>query len=276
MPSTAVSDWEEMELLVTVKAYPSVSVKYGEAVCVAGVRLDGPVPEWVRLFPVGFRGLPREQQFRKWQRVRLRAQRHSTDRRRESYRPDVDSFRLGEVLPAGGCWPARRPLVERLEGPTMCELYRGRRGGGDGPSLGFVRPREVLDVVVRAADGWTGAQQARLAQVSLLGERQRELVKPAHSFAYRWVCEQQGCRGHTQSIADWELGESYRSWRGTEREVIEDVRRKWLGVLCDPKRETLFFVGDQHQHPGGFMVLGVFYPEYRPDRDQLALDLSLA
>ena len=54
-----MSDWEVMEVLVTVKAYPSVSGTYGEAVCVAGVRLDTPTPHFVRFFPVGYRDLCR-------------------------------------------------------------------------------------------------------------------------------------------------------------------------------------------------------------------------
>jgi hypothetical protein len=44
-----------MELLITVKAYPSVSIRYGEAVCVAGVRLDTSTAVWGCLFPVAFR-----------------------------------------------------------------------------------------------------------------------------------------------------------------------------------------------------------------------------
>jgi hypothetical protein len=60
-------------------------MKYGESVCVAGVRLDTETPQWVRLFPVAFRDLPGHQQFEKYDVVSLRAQRHSTDRRAESY-----------------------------------------------------------------------------------------------------------------------------------------------------------------------------------------------
>jgi len=84
-----MSDWEVMEVLVTVKAYPSVSGTYGEAVCVAGVRLDTPTPHFVRFFPVGYRDLLPEQRFHKYQVIRLRARKHSSDRRMESYRPDV-------------------------------------------------------------------------------------------------------------------------------------------------------------------------------------------
>ncbi len=271
--TTAVSDWEQMELLILVKAYPSVSMRYGEAVCVAGVRLDTLTPQWVRLFPVGFRDLPADQQFGKYDVITLRARRHSTDRRAESFRPNLDSIRVGQHLPAAGAWQARRRWVEPLLGPTMCALHRGRKRGGLGPSLAVVRPGEVLDIVVRVADPWTGGQLATLNQANLLSTK-RELEKPAHSFSYRWRCEDPGCNGHTQSIADWELGQAYRAWGRKGYNIIDAVRNRWLADICAKNRETMFFVGDQHKRPGQFMVLGAFYPEYRPDAGQLTLDLA--
>lgn len=39
----------EERILVTVKTYPTLSQKYGETVCTAGVREDG---SWVRLYSV--------------------------------------------------------------------------------------------------------------------------------------------------------------------------------------------------------------------------------
>lgn len=271
--NTAVSDWEAMELLVTVKAYPSVSMKYGEAVCVAGVRLDTPTPQWVRLFPVAFRDLPTEQQFVKYDVISLRAQKHSTDRRAESWRPDLGSIRVGQHLAAGGHWPARRRWVEPLAGPSMCELFRGRDGGGHGPSLAVVRPRQVLSVGVRDADPWTSGQLSTLHQSSLLSAK-GALEKPAHAFAYRYRCEDPGCKTHTQGIADWELGQAYREWGRRGYDVVEAIRQRWLEDMCAEGRETMFFVGDQHKRPGKFMVLGTFYPESRPDAAQLTLDLA--
>jgi hypothetical protein len=41
-------------ILITVKTYPTLSRKYGETVCTAGIRPDG---SWVRLYPVPFRRL---------------------------------------------------------------------------------------------------------------------------------------------------------------------------------------------------------------------------
>ena len=43
---------EKQRILVTVKTYPTLSRKYGETVCTAGIREDG---TWVRIYPVPFR-----------------------------------------------------------------------------------------------------------------------------------------------------------------------------------------------------------------------------
>ncbi len=179
MRSTKIGTSVEMDVLVCVKAYPSLSQTYREAVCVAGVRLDTPSPEWVRLFPVQFRDLPRDQRFRKYEVIRLRAHKHTTDTRAETWRPELDTIVPRQYLPPGGHWPARRRWVEPLIGPSMCELYRGRLKGGTGPSLGLVRPTRVCDVLVGESEDWTPGQRGIVGQESLLAERKSDLEKPA-------------------------------------------------------------------------------------------------
>lgn len=270
---TAVTPYEEMTALVTVKAYPSISQTYGESVCVAGIRLDKGEPHLVRLFPVKFRELEPERRFKKYQVVKVLACKHSTDRRVETWRPVQDSFEPAQFLPAGEHWPQRRRWVDPMDtGLTMCELNRGRKGGGPGPSLGLVRPARVLDVLVADAEGWSAGQLATLGQGNLLVEKQPDLEKPPYRFLYKWLCEEPGCRGHEQTIVDWEVLQAYRSWRDDGySDPVEAVRHKFLHELCAPTRDTRFFVGDQHQHPGAFLVLGVFWPKNRPDANQLQL-----
>jgi hypothetical protein len=229
----------------------------------------------VRLFPVRFRDLPLWKRFSKYQIIRLRAQKHSSDTRRETWRPDLDSIELGEIVPAGGAWEARRRLVEPLIGPTMCQLSRGRRGGADAPSLGLVRPARLWSVRVTAENEWSAGQLATLGQGNLLTQKP-DLVKPEHAFSYSYVCEEPDCKGHVQKIVDWELGESYRSWRFSTDELIERIKARWLNQMFDERREGMLFVGDQHRFPGQFLVLGTFYPELRPNANQLMLDLAAA
>ena len=46
-----------------MKATPQPSKTYGDTVCVAGLRVDGDKPEWIRLYPVPFRWLDNEGHF---------------------------------------------------------------------------------------------------------------------------------------------------------------------------------------------------------------------
>jgi hypothetical protein len=262
-----------MTVLVTVKAYPSISTKYGEAICVAGVRIDTETPEWVRFFPVRFRELPPDRQFRKYQVIRLSACKHTGDRRRETWRPNVDSIECFEMIGAGGPWHMRRGFVEPLLGPTMCDLSRGRSGGQDAPSLGLVRPAQVRSIRVREEEPWSLGQIATLEQGNLLTSKSR-LVKPAHAFSYSYLCEAPDCKGHVQKIVDWELGEAYRTWRERGNGLVEAIKQRWLHDMCDESRDTLFFVGDQHTRPGKFLILGTFYPAHYPNAAQLSFQLA--
>jgi len=116
---------EQMQVLVTVKAYPQPSRGHGETVCVAGVRTDTETPSWVRLYPVAYRELAFADRFRKYQFMNLRAFRSSSDQRPESYKPNIPSVQLGDsVGPARG-WEARWHYLAPLAGETTaCELYR--------------------------------------------------------------------------------------------------------------------------------------------------------
>src|SRR6188508_1270169 len=75
---------DTQRVLITVKTYPTLSRKYGETVCTAGVREDG---SWVRIYPVPFRRLNEEQQYKKYDWLEVRLVRNTTDPRPETYRP---------------------------------------------------------------------------------------------------------------------------------------------------------------------------------------------
>ncbi len=60
---TYSSKMNQEKLLILVKTYPTLSTKYGETVCTAGIREDG---SWIRLYPVPFRRLDQEEQYKKF------------------------------------------------------------------------------------------------------------------------------------------------------------------------------------------------------------------
>ncbi len=256
--------WETITLMVTVKAYPNLSTKYGEVVCIAGIRTDTTEPEWVRLFPVAFRDLPSTQRFSKYQLITLEAQRHGTDKRPETFRPNIDSIQRGEKIDSKMGWMRRRELVEPLVSESMCDLLR--RQELDGTSLGAFRPWQVSDFeITNDVDERGQTKDAIAAQPSLLLPTKNPLEPVALRFRYRYRCSTAGCNGHHQSMIDWELAQAWRSWRDLydESTLLEKLRAKFLDEMCGPAKDTIFFVGNQHQHTKSFLVLGVFWPPVR-------------
>src|SRR5690606_21819192 len=96
-------------VLITVKTYPTLSRKYGETVCTAGVREDG---SWVRIYPVPFRRLDEQQQYSKFDWLECRLSRHSSDPRPETFRP-VEQNELRPVghIDAANNWRERRRVL---------------------------------------------------------------------------------------------------------------------------------------------------------------------
>jgi len=235
--------------------------------------VDG--PRWIRLYPVPFRSLEDDKQFRKYQPVRVRAAAHSGDLRPETRRPDLDSIELrGDPISSTKAWALRRRFVEPLMAPSMCEIVRRQRH--DGTSLGVFRPRRVIDLKIEKASIDEAKRQiakAWSAQTSLLdglGSDERvnqihELEQSPWTFKYRYECDDPGCRTHTQSIIDWEIAQFYRRVRHFD-DWRDRMKAQWVDKLCGADRDTAFFVGNMHQHPGSFLILGLWWPPRQPEQ----------
>lgn len=259
-----------MELLITVKAYPEISKKLGEVVCVAGIRTDVQPYKWVRLWPIiDFRDLPPASSFKKYQFVEVAVSKSVKDSRPESHAPDPDTLRTGATLASDRGWAARRPYVEAVVTNSMCEIQQ--RQAVDGTSLGAFRPAEVLDLEISEADEWTQAQRNSLNQLNLLADDREQLEWIPYRFRYVYRCAFEHCSGHRQTIIDWEIKQAYRRWsREYPDDWAERIRNRWLDELCSPDRDTVFFVGNQFGAPKAFLVLGVYWPPKQPS-EQLGL-----
>lgn len=265
---------ERVRVLVTVKAYPQPSRSYGETVCVAGVRIDTNPPTWIRLYPVAYRQLEFAERFAKYQVMDLNVFRSSKDQRPESYRPNIPSARLGEKIGTQGRWAARWAYLDSLAGAvSACEL-RTKQGSAGAPSLGLIKPREVIRLDVEPNESFR-EDKTRLAQLAAQGDlfsaESRTALEPApYRLKYYYRCAETSCPGHRQTLIDWEAGQAARRWRDAgypDRELPERLREKFYTEMCGTDRDTYFFLGNQHLRPKGFLVLGVFWPPSgsRPD-----------
>lgn len=250
-----------MELLVVVKAYPVRTDGHGEAVCVAGIRLDTGSPHWVRVFPVPYRRLPHEQQFAKYDVIRLEVVRGS-DTRPESWEPRADTIEIVRQVGTDGGWSARRDLVEPLLVPSMCHAQRQQ--ATDGTSLAVFRPGEMTGWQVEAAP----PPAASGTQLDMFEPSLEALEDIPYKFRYRYRCQDEAaCQGHQQRLLDWELGQAYRSWRGKypdEQTLLGKIEHKWMQEVAAPGRDVMLYVGTIARYPQSFCALGVFWPPAEP------------
>ena len=244
---------ERATVLITVKASPEIGRTHGETVCVAGIRLDQNGPRWIRLFPVQWPWFWRGEH-PKYQVIEVEVSKHDRDQRPESYRPTLDTTKVIRQLSAG---KQRAEVLNRLPQFSMCDLVAAKGWGR--PSLGLVVPRAITGFHREDHTGETGhvAKMNLAAQGSLLAQDAPKLEFSPFAFKLSYRCHSPSCRGHRQTIVDWEISEAWRNWRRLYPEdYLDRIEQKWLG-LVQPDRKPAFFVGNQHQAPQGFLILGI-------------------
>ncbi|MCE9637407.1 MAG: hypothetical protein K8T90_17010 [Planctomycetes bacterium] len=261
----------KQRILITVKTYPTLSRKYGETVCTAGVREDG---SWVRIYPVPFRRLDEGEQYKKFDWLDCRLERNTSDPRPETFRP-VDEAELRPVEHVGTAdnWRERRRLLlgtarmyDRLD-----DLIADAKANVC--SLAVFRPTRILDFIWEEEDSreWDPEKlrQMRAAhtQLDLFSDNAwrntfQVIPKLPYNFSYRF--EDASGKGSELQVLDWEAGALYwnclRSCEGDEPRALAKVRQKYLDEFL--KTDLHFFVGTTQQFhfvaPNPWVIVGVF------------------
>ena len=86
------------------------------------------------------------------------------------------------------------------------------------------------------------------------------LEKIPFDFRYEFHCDDPACAGHDFICTDWEMGQSYRSWRSAYGTSWQDKFRERYGHDMMERNDTSFFVGTVHRHPNRWIIVGLFYP----------------
>lgn len=236
-----------------VKAFPQPSKKHEETVCCAGITEDG--KSLLRLFPIRYRRLPKEDQFDRFDLVEMTITKAS-DPRPESYRVDEGSIHVLDRKKLSS--EARVRLWSPFIAPSLKQLMA--ENTTTGRSLGIIKPDPAsLKFIIKEASQDTQEDQEvaemLFEQASLLEDALKPLARPKFSFAYHYTC---GGHPHKHQIHDWEVQAAFINYRRqyqTEDKALEMLQQEYGQNI--PLHNLHFIMGTMASHPKTFIVIGL-------------------
>lgn len=231
------------KVLITAKAYPALSKKYNETVCTAGITEEG---RWIRIYPIPFRQLDYDNQFRKYEWVELDLLRNSSDFRPESYRPKNfmlnDLVSYGIIKADGNAWVERRKYVLKKIYTNLEQLIAEAKNKEICTSLAVFKPTKIIDFIYQGTDReWKKEKidflKNKKLQLNLFENNEQndidefEIVdKLPYKFSFKFVDD--AGKESTLMIEDWETGmlfwNSLKRNEGDEAKACEAVNKKVL------------------------------------------------
>lgn len=256
--------------LITVKTYPTLSRSHGELVCTAGVREDG---SWIRLYPIPFRLLEYEKQYKKFDWIETRLVKSRKDDRPESFHPaDRDDIKKIDHLGTEDNWRERRRLI--LGHATVCDRLQPlvEAAKANQLSLATFKPARVLDFIWEADDReWDELKVQQMRSRADQGELfaaeswRRDLkLMPKLPWKFSYRLEDADGKGSTMQVLDWETGQLYwnclKSTDGDEQAALAKVRQKYLVEFA--KKDLHLFLGTTLRFhswaKNPWVIIGVF------------------
>lgn len=267
------------KVLITVKAYPAISKKYNETVCTAGITEEG---KWIRIYPIPFRQLDYNNQFRKYEWVELELERNTSDFRTESFRPRNlmldDLISYGIIKADRDTWAERRKCVLKKIYTNLEQLIAEAKNKDICTSLAVFKPTKIIDFIYQETDReWKKGKieflKSKKLQLNLFENNELndidefEIVdKLPYKFSFKFLDD--AGKESTLMIEDWETGmlfwHSLESNEGNEFKACEDVKKKYFEDFAKTK-DYYFFLGTtkrfHYTAPNPFVIIGDFRPK---------------
>lgn len=257
-------------ILITVKTYPTLSTKYGETVCTAGIREDG---TWVRLYPVPFRRLNEDDRYKLFDWIECRLQRNTSDPRPETFRPlDQSEMRgIDHVGTSQNWFERRRLLLDNVRVfDRLADVIDAAKANE--MSLAVFKPTKIEEFVCeKDTPHWDEEKLEQLrsmtSQNDLFDDNTwrktfKAIPKLPFSFSYRF--RDVDGKSSTLQILEWQLGQLYwnclKSAKGDEKTALARVRQKYFDEFLG--MDLHFFIGTTQQFhfvaPNPWVIVGVF------------------
>ncbi len=261
------------KVLITVKTYPTLSNKYDETVCTAGIDENG---NWIRIYPVPYRKL--YTRYKKYQWITLDLIKRTADPRPESLNPsNIEEISLLNTLGTENDWAERKSYIFKTKIYTNKEEIV-RLAHENKLSLVTFKPAKIIDFVIKPTEReWPKKKMeyilSKLKQESLFSEAQEFVLMPKipYKFSYQFI-DDKGIKS-TLMIEDWEVCQLYLNLvkrEGNEKIACQKVKEKYMSFVQN--KDVYLFLGTtykQHirQSKNPFVIIGVFCPPIEKQKD---------
>lgn len=258
----------KQDILILVKTYPEISRKYIETVCTAGILAD--TKKLVRLFPIRYRYLEDEFQFKKYQWIKAKIEKAISDSRPESYNLVEDTIEIGNIIGTDDGWQEREEWVinHNTLFNSVEDLLISQKQSRT--SLGIVKPKEILEFSIepKSEAEMKEAEIKKKSMISQMGlfEHPKDLELLPFRPVLKFKCDHPECNSHSMSILDWEFGQLYRKIKESN-DWKQKITDKVMSI-CGSDKETYLILGNIARWKNIFCILGMFYP---PKRRQMRL-----
>jgi|WetSurMetagenome_2_1015567.scaffolds.fasta_scaffold00594_6 hypothetical protein len=263
------------KILVIAKTYPTLSRRYDELVCTAGIRDDGTL---VRLYPIPFRKMNYDKQYHKFQWIEVELERNLDDFRPETFRiKNYNNIKVvGRIPPdRDGTWAERRNVLLRNVYFERANLVADAYNPDIKRSLAIFKPHKIARFIIRKAESreWDSALlkeiEAKSHQIDLfLGAQNpfKVVKKLPYEFSYEFA-DAAGAIS-TLQIIDWEIGALY--WNCLQHRKMDedaacaDVQKMYWENFVQTKDVYLILGTTKEYHaknaPNPFLIISVFAP----------------
>lgn len=264
------------KVLIAVKTYPTLSTKYDELVCTAGVLENG---QWIRIYPVPLqflRGLRKDGKIEtfKYNWIELELNRRKDDFRPESHSPVHYDFR--DIVAHGKVgtdsnWAERKQFCTANVYTNLTRLIEESKAPSN-VSLATFKPQQITAFEIKKEENreWKDEWKEIRKQGDLFDEgKSPEILIPKlpYKFYYHFI-DDEGTKSRLM-IEDWEIGALYwnclKGAEGNEEIALEKVREQYESNFIKNKDLYLFLGTTREWHmrraKNPFVIIGVFYPK---------------
>ncbi len=261
-------------ILIAVKTYPTLSESHVELACTAGFRQDG---SWIRLFPIPFRLLENEQQYKKYQWIEADIAKSKKDKRPESYNIiNTDTIIPQEKVSSERNWEARKRIIldKNKIYTSLSEVIEDAHSNKI--SLAVFKPTSIEGFkVAHAPKEWPQDKLKRVLESmkqTNFFDKSDDLAeftimpKLPYKFSYHFKDENE--KSSQLMIEDWEIGQLYWNCLKSHNEVEarKKIEEKYMDDFARSK-DLHLFLGTTYEHhnkkaPNPYVIIGTFHPPF--------------